>query len=105
MVELGASPADLTVVIGPAVCGRCYEVPAQMRDEVDALVPGTAAETRAGTPALDLPAGAVRVLHDAGVGTVRRVELCPVEEPRLYSYRREGITGRFAGVVMLKPDD
>jgi copper oxidase (laccase) domain-containing protein len=47
----------------------------------------------------------VRVLRDAGVGTVRRVELCPVEEPRLYSYRREGITGRFAGVVMLKPDD
>ena len=42
MVGLGARTDRLRAVVGPAVCGRCYEVPAELRDEVDACVPGTA---------------------------------------------------------------
>jgi polyphenol oxidase len=103
MVELGAAPADCVAVIGPAVCGQCYEVPAQMRDEVEALVPGSAATTRHGTPALDLAAGAAGVLRAAGVGEVNSSGICTVEDPRFFSYRRDGRTGRFAGIVMLEP--
>jgi hypothetical protein len=101
MAGAGAVPADCRAVIGPSICGRCYEVPAAMRDEVAAVVPQSAATTRQGTAALDLPAGAVALLHAAGVGGVRRIEVCTAEDDRFFSYRRDGRTGRFAGVVML----
>jgi YfiH family protein len=101
MVTNGADPADAVAVIGPGVCGACYEVPARMRDEVAALVPGTATTTATGSPALDLPAGADGVLRDAGIGTVVSTGICTVTDPRFYSYRRDGRTGRFAGVVIL----
>lgn len=100
MVASGGRPADAVAVIGPGVCGRCYEVPGWMRDEVGAVVPDTAATTSAGTPSLDLASGAERVLRDAGVGTVRRMRICTVEDPRFYSYRRDGRTGRFAAVIV-----
>lgn len=105
MLAGGARVADCVAVIGPAVCGRCYEVPAGMRDEVATLVPGSAATTPTGTPSLDLPAGAEQILRAAGLGGVRQTGICTIEDERFYSYRREGVTGRFAGVVMLTPDD
>jgi polyphenol oxidase len=100
MVTLGARVGDCVAVIGPGVCARCYEVPEQMRAEVGALVPGTATTTSAGTPSLDLPAGAAYLLNAAGIGSVRPTGICTVEDPRFYSYRRDGVTGRFAGVIM-----
>jgi len=45
MAELGAGTEHVEVLLGPAVCGLCYEVPAQMRDEVEAALPGSAAST------------------------------------------------------------
>jgi YfiH family protein len=105
MVASGAEVGDAVAVIGPAVGGRCYEVPAWMRDEVAAVVPGTATTTTAGTPALDLPAGAERILRDAGIGVVTNTGICTVTDPRFYSYRRDGVSGRFAGVVMIADRD
>jgi polyphenol oxidase len=104
MVDTGARPERCVAVIGPGVCGRCYEVPAKMRDEVASIVPGTATKTATGSPALDLPAGAEHILREAGIGMVRPTGICTVEDPRFYSYRRDGRTGRFAGVVMLAAD-
>jgi YfiH family protein len=101
MAELGARPERCVAVIGPAVCGGCYEVPAALRDEFAEIVPVSAATTRTGTPSIDLPAGAVAQLEDVGVGTVRRTDICTMEDDRYFSYRRDGVTGRFAGVVML----
>jgi YfiH family protein len=101
MRAAGAVPADTVALIGPGVCGACYEVPAEMRDEVDATVPGSAASTRDGRPSLDLPAGALGVLERLGLGQIRRSDSCTVEDARFYSHRRDGVTGRFAGVVML----
>jgi hypothetical protein len=104
MVQLGADPQHITAVVGPSVCPRCYEVPAEMRDEVAAVVRRTAARTSSGMPAIDLQRGAVGVLKAAGVPTVGVVRICTVEDERFYSYRRDRVTGRFAGVVMLEPD-
>ncbi|XNZ01328.1 polyphenol oxidase family protein [Micrococcus luteus] len=84
--------------IGPGVCGRCYEVPAQMRDESVARLPESSAVTSWGTPALDLPAGARAVLATRGV-EVEHVDLCTVEDERLFSHRRAPGRGRFAGLV------
>ena len=88
-------------VIGPGICGRCYEVPASMAGEVEKAVPGSRATTRQGTTSVDLTAGAVSQLEREGV-TVRTVGGCTLEQPeRFYSYRRDGLTGRHAGVVWL----
>ena len=98
----------LTAWVGPHVCGRCYEVPAELRDEVAAAVPGTATETSWGTPALDLGAGVRRQLEEAaGAGVEVEVvgfEPCTVEDERFYSYRRQGAAaGRHAGLAWLAP--
>jgi hypothetical protein len=96
--DLGAR--DLHAVVGPSVCARCYEVPAALRDEVAAAVPVSASVSRTGTPAIDVAAGVLQQLHEAGV-RVGLLPGCTVERPDLFSHRRDGTTGRFAGVVAL----
>lgn len=103
MQEGGADPGRMTAVIGPAVCGACYEVPAQLQAEVAAVVPAARTTTRRGTPGLDIRAGIAAQLAAAGVRAVRRDPRCTMETERLYSYRRDGRTGRFAGYVWLEP--
>jgi YfiH family protein len=103
MVELGARVEAVEVLLGPAVCGGCYEVPAQMRTEVDAALPGSAARTRRGTPALDLRAGLHRQLAALGVARIGVDPRCTVEDRDLYSHRRDGRTGRLAAVTWLDP--
>ncbi|MFF5257560.1 peptidoglycan editing factor PgeF [Actinomadura viridis] len=102
MLELGADPERIVAAIGPAACGACYEVPERMRDEVTAVVPAAHAVTRAGTPGLDIRAGIVAQLAADGVTGVRIDPRCTIESPELFSYRRDGRTGRFAGYVWLK---
>ncbi|MFC4051494.1 peptidoglycan editing factor PgeF [Actinomadura syzygii] len=101
MVEHGADPARTTAAIGPAACGACYEVPAGMRDEVAAAVPAAYSTTSKGTPGLDIRAGVAEQLAAGGVSEVRVDPRCTIEDPDLFSYRREGRTGRFAGFVWL----
>ena len=93
----------ITAWIGPHVCGGCYEVPAELRAEVAATVPESYAETRWGTPALDIGRGAHAQLAAGGVTDIRWIEGCTREEPRLHSYRRDGAgSGRFAGLIWLE---
>ncbi|PZS34919.1 MAG: peptidoglycan editing factor PgeF [Pseudonocardiales bacterium] len=101
MMALGADPAGIDVLLGPAVCGRCYEVPADLQAEVEAALPGSATTTSRGTPGLDLRAGLARQLQAAGVGAVVVDPACTVEDTRFFSHRRDGVTGRFAGLVWL----
>ncbi|WP_329073012.1 peptidoglycan editing factor PgeF [Streptomyces sp. NBC_01429] len=101
MITLGARPERITALSGPAVCGRCYEVPAAMRDEVAAAVPAAGCETSWSTPAVDVVAGVHAQLADLGVTDRRRSEVCTLESPDHYSYRRDRTTGRLAGYVWL----
>ncbi len=100
-VAAGADPGAADALVGPAVCGACYEVPAAMRDEVEAALPGSATTTRGGTPGLDLRAGLARQLTGLGVGRVVLDPRCTAEDPTLFSHRRDGTTGRQAGLVWL----
>ena len=99
MVGVGARRDRVVAALGPCIAGASYEVPAAMRDDVEQRVPGTATTTAWGTPALDLPAGVVAVLRAEGVGTVRAATTDTWSDADHYSYRRDGRTGRFAGVV------
>lgn len=106
MVLRGARPEATRAIVGPCVCGACYEVPAGMRAEVSHRRPRTWAVTREGTPGLDLGAGALADLESAGIA-VDRIEACTMEDHRYFSHRRamsgEGTTGRFAGIIRLVP--
>ena len=99
MQGLGARPDRVYAVVGPSICAQHYEVPADMRDEVAATVPESAAATTAGTPALDIRAGLLAQLHACGLRRWMVMPHCTVESDRYYSYRRDGVTGRFAGLV------
>lgn len=94
---------DVTAVVGPGICGSCYEVPASLAGEVEKAVPGSRSTTRAGTTGIDLLAGARAQLQALGVPSTA-VGGCTFEQPeQFYSYRRDGVTGRHAGVVWLEP--
>ncbi|WP_405819438.1 peptidoglycan editing factor PgeF [Streptomyces sp. NBC_00838] len=101
MVARGADPARITARTGPAVCGRCYEVPEAMRAEVAETVPESWAETSWGTPAVDVVAGVHAQLAALGIGDRHRSEICTVESADHFSYRRDRTTGRLAGYVWL----
>ena len=103
MTDLGARPAAIEVLLGPAVCGGCYEVPATMRADVDARLPGSAVRTRSGAPGLDLRAGLYHQLVALGIGRVGADPRCTVEDRALYSHRRDGRTGRQAAITWLDP--
>ncbi|MER5399641.1 peptidoglycan editing factor PgeF [Streptomyces sp. NPDC002599] len=101
MVELGADPARIVARTGPAVCGRCYEVPDAMRAEVAAVEPAAYAETRWGTPAVDVTAGVHAQLERLGVRDREQSPVCTIESGDHFSYRRDRTTGRLAGYVWL----
>ncbi|MGY2128041.1 peptidoglycan editing factor PgeF [Blastococcus sp. SYSU DS0617] len=103
MASLGARARHVTALLGPAVCGACYEVPEAMQAEVAAVVPTAAVRTRRGTPGLDLRAGLAEILGRAGVTEVVQDARCTVEDRTLFSHRRDGVTGRQAGLVWLDP--
>jgi polyphenol oxidase len=101
MAGLGAEPARIVARTGPAVCGRCYEVPASMRDEVAAVVPEAHAVTSWGTPSVDVIAGVHAQLRTLGVRDLARSPFCTRESADHFSYRRDRTTGRLAGYVWL----
>ncbi|MGA4542184.1 peptidoglycan editing factor PgeF [Uniformispora flossi] len=101
MVKLGARPDRIVAKTGPAVCGPCYEVPAEMRDEVAGRIPAARSVTREGTPALDIVAGVWAQLADAGVPFGEKSHICTRESADSFSYRRDGKTGRIAGYVWI----
>lgn len=97
MRETGAR--RITATVGPSVCGRCYEVPGEMRDLAAGVVPEAATVSWTGTPAVDVAAGVVTQLRANDVD-VTWVAGCTRESPSLFSYRRDGRTGRTAGVIL-----
>lgn len=102
MCEAGAHPGDISVLFGPSVSGRNYEVPAAMADEVEAAIPGSRTTTARGTPGLDLRAGIARQLEGLGVTAIDADPRCTMEDPNLFSHRRDAPTGRLASVVWIE---
>ena len=100
MRDLGAR--TILARLGPSVCPRCYPVPLELREQVAAVHPETRSLDRHGQPAIDVAAG-VRAQLGTLSADVAQLAGCTVEDPRLYSYRRDGTTGRFVGAVVLTP--
>jgi len=92
--------SEITAVVGPSICGECYEVSQDIYDDVSKTFPLAASKTRDGGFALDLSRALIDQLQSLGVRVVDEGR-CTVEESNLYSYRRDGVTGRQVGVVWL----
>ncbi|WP_234947229.1 MULTISPECIES: peptidoglycan editing factor PgeF [Corynebacterium] len=101
MQELGANPANIQALLGPAASGASYEVPADMAADVEKHLPGSRTKTAKGTTGLDIRAGLVRQLLSMGVTHVDADPRDTITDTDFFSYRREGTTGRQAGVVWL----
>lgn len=101
MTDLGARPESLEALLGPAICGGCYEVGGYVQAQVEEALPGSACSTRAGTPGVDLHRGLTEQLRALGVTSVAIDPRCTHEDPDLYSHRRDKSTGRFAAVTWL----
>lgn len=101
MCQLGAEPARIHALLGPAASGARYEVPEMMARDVEHHLPGSLARTAQGTPGLDIRAGLIRQLAGLGVEAVDVDPRCTIDDENFFSYRREGTTGRQAGIVWL----
>ena len=99
MREMGAH--DISATIGPAICGSCYEVSENIFQEVTSQFPLADSRTNSGSLALDLPKALHGALKSAGVVEISYQGNCTVEDGNLFSYRRDGVTGRQAGLVSL----
>ncbi len=91
---------QIHALLGASICGRCYEVPQELADEVSAKHPAATSLTNNLTPALDLPRALIADLVAHGV-TYEASPICTLEDDEYFSYRRHNITGRNAGVVWL----
>lgn len=98
MRALGA--ASIHAQLGASICGECYEVPADMAEEVSLIHPSALSQTKVATPALDLPRALIADLTSAGI-SYEASSLCTFENHNYFSYRRNPITGRSAGIIWL----
>lgn len=96
--EYGCAPEDIHAGIGPGICGRCYEVGAEVASQFDSRFV-TASGDRF---LLDL-AGANRAqLEEAGVSNVHVLGICTKESGFLPSHRRTPDGTRFGAIVAIR---
>ena len=101
MVGLGAEPSRIQVLLGPAAAGESYEVPEGMALDVEKHLPGSRTRTKKGTPGNDVRAGLVRQLMSLGVTHIDADPRDTITDKDFFSHRREGVTGRQAGVIWM----
>ena len=97
-VATGAQLKHTQVVIGPAICTNCYEVPAERVEQFRKSRPEAIATTRN----LDLIAGVKSVLEPQ-VAKIHEISGCTFENSELFSYRRAAgePTGRGGLVIAI----
>lgn len=94
LAEAGANLGGAHAHLGPSICAKCYQVDAQRASQVRSVIPE--AVVGAGPPyALDVARGVRHQLQEYAVRSTydRR---CTAQDPALYSYRRDHVTGRQA---------
>lgn len=99
---LGHEPVQ--AVLGPSICPAHYEFGAEDLDRVAARWGDEVRATTAdGRPALDVAAGVIRALAEAGIPEVLDHGDCTAEHPDTYwSFRARAETGRMATVAWLE---
>jgi YfiH family protein len=97
ILQAGAAALDgpAAAIVGPGIGPCCYEV----GEDILAAYRARFGPDVVWGRNLDLWSAAERVLHEAGVETVERLDVCTSCDDRFFSHRRDGaITGR-QGVI------
>jgi hypothetical protein len=89
---------NIQALLGPSICGNCYEVSRDIYDEVCAIHPAAEGDRIRFEFSLNLPRALTIELEKLKVD-VSLTEICALESQQYFSYRRDGITGRNAGVI------
>lgn len=102
--EFGTDPKDIVVSIGPAIGVCCYEVGEKIYEEAKDRFHYAFQkdETRY---LLDVNSIVLRQLLLCGIDTnnIENEKICTAcNTDKFFSYRREGKTGRFSGILMIK---
>jgi YfiH family protein len=92
MKKLGAK--EISGVVGPHICGECYEVGIDIFAEVTNAYPASFKKPNY----LDLYAGLVSQLPEIKLSNL---DICTVENSGCFSYRAHGESGRQVGVITL----
>jgi YfiH family protein len=99
----GTEPEDLQVLVGPGICGRCYQVGPEIADQFEARYGrrDRYVVTKGPDLRLDLEAVTRLQLEDDGVpsGQIRSAGWCTREQERWFSHRA-GRQGRFLSVII-----
>jgi YfiH family protein len=98
-VARGGDPKVSSAVIGPSICGPCYEVPAGRVLELEKISPESILDERH----IEVSAGVKAELERLSF-KVQLISGCTLEDPRLFSYRRAAgaPTGR-GGIIVAIP--
>lgn len=103
ITALGIPAARLSAWIGPGIGVDAYVVGADLRtrfiDRDPALA--TCFERRGTAWHADLVAIARHQLRACGVAAITASGLCTYADRRFYSFRRDGVTGRFASLIWI----
>ena len=109
--SMPCNPEELEVWLGPAIGPTVYQVGEDVREAVLSLPGGEKlaeqslnrqSKARGSARYLfDLAQLAGHLLRRCGVETITASGLCTLGDPRFYSYRRDGVTGRMATLVWL----
>lgn len=103
--RFGSRPEDLVAAIGPGVCGRCYEVGAEVADQFRRWLPEPAEPD--GRRRIDLADVNRRQLLEAGLeaGRIFAGAPCTASNPgEFFSWRRERVrAGRMVSGIAIRP--
>jgi YfiH family protein len=109
LAKFSAAPPQLLAYLGPAISGDHYEVGAEVRDQLAASLGNRQADfsravaDKPGHFLVDLYAVARAQLKAAGLDHIHGGDRCTfAETDSFFSFRRDGVTGRMAGLVWLK---
>ena len=106
--EFGSDPGSLVAAVGPSIGPATYEVGRDVADLARAEFAGLEVlrPKSDATYLFDLWASNVGDLVDAGLSR-ENIEVAGIdtyaEAARFYSHRRDGTTGRFMALAMLRP--
>ncbi|BBG66825.1 uncharacterized conserved protein [Hydrogenimonas sp.] len=103
MVErFGCRPENIAARFGPSIRSCCYEISAEMAETVEKRFGKEYMNGRY----LDLQKLNRNLLLDAGLeeGNIEISEICTCCSADHFSYRREGVTGRCAGVIWMREE-
>ena len=97
--EYGSQPPDVVAVLGPGICGSCYEVGEEVANR---FAPDFTTKMAGGKFLLDLAAANRSQLRAAGVAAIHDTGICTKESDRFPSHRRSPDGSRFGALLALR---